>query len=173
MKKLIALILVVAMAASLVACGGKAAAKTPLEGTMEENAMKWYLIWILQYVAALALVKSSICLTILRIASTRKALRISVYVLLGLTWASFFVTFIGSLLYCQPTEAMWNIELILKGEGTCASVGTFVAIGHVATSSTIVTDLALAVLPGWILWNTQMKKQMKLQVFGLLSFASL
>jgi hypothetical protein len=40
MKKLIALILVVAMAASLVACGGKAAAKTPLEGTMEENAMK-------------------------------------------------------------------------------------------------------------------------------------
>ena len=41
MKKLIALILVVAMAASLVACGNKAAAeKAPLEGTMEENAMK-------------------------------------------------------------------------------------------------------------------------------------
>ena len=41
MKKLIALILVVAMAASLVACGNKAAAeKAPLEGTMEENTMK-------------------------------------------------------------------------------------------------------------------------------------
>ena len=40
MKKLIALILVVAMAASLVACGNKAADKAPLEGTMEENAMK-------------------------------------------------------------------------------------------------------------------------------------
>ena len=43
MKKLIALILVVAMAASLVACGSKAPAaaeKAPLEGTMEENAMK-------------------------------------------------------------------------------------------------------------------------------------
>jgi hypothetical protein len=144
-----------------------------LNAWMAKNSMKWYLIWILQYVAALALVKSSICLTILRIASTRKALRISVYVLLGLTWASFFVTFIGSLLYCQPTEALWNVELLLSGEGKCASVGTFVAIGHVATSSTIVTDLALAVLPGWILWNTQMKTQMKLQVFGLLSFASL
>ena len=41
MKKLIALILVVAMVASLVACGNKAAAdKAPLEGTMEENVMK-------------------------------------------------------------------------------------------------------------------------------------
>ena len=41
MKKLIALIMVVAMAASLVACGNKAAVeKAPLEGTMEENAMK-------------------------------------------------------------------------------------------------------------------------------------
>lgn len=40
MKKLIALILIVAMAASLVACGNKAADKTPLEGTMEENVLK-------------------------------------------------------------------------------------------------------------------------------------
>ena len=40
MKKLIALMLVIAMAASLAACGNKAADKTPLEGTMEENTMK-------------------------------------------------------------------------------------------------------------------------------------
>jgi len=40
MKKFIALMLVVVMAASLVACGNKAAEKAPLEGTMEENAMK-------------------------------------------------------------------------------------------------------------------------------------
>ena len=40
MKKLIALILVIAMAASLVACGSKAADKALLEGTMEENALK-------------------------------------------------------------------------------------------------------------------------------------
>ena len=43
MKKLIALIMVVVMAASLVACGSKAPAaaeKAPLEGTMEENALK-------------------------------------------------------------------------------------------------------------------------------------
>ena len=42
MKKLIAFVLVAVMALSMVACGGKGAAadKTPLEGTMEENALK-------------------------------------------------------------------------------------------------------------------------------------
>ena len=40
MKKLIAMILVLAMAVALVACGKKAADKTPLAGTMEENVMK-------------------------------------------------------------------------------------------------------------------------------------
>ena len=40
MKKMIALVLVLVMALSLVACGNKAADKTPLAGTMEENTLK-------------------------------------------------------------------------------------------------------------------------------------
>ena len=40
MKKLIAFVLVLAMALSVAACGKQAAAKTPLAGTMEENALK-------------------------------------------------------------------------------------------------------------------------------------
>ena len=40
MKKLIAFVLALVMAVSMVACGNKAAEKTPLAGTMEENIMK-------------------------------------------------------------------------------------------------------------------------------------
>ena len=40
MKKLIAMVLVLAMAVAMVAGGNKAADKTPLAGTMEENALK-------------------------------------------------------------------------------------------------------------------------------------
>ena len=40
MKKMIALVLVLVMALSLAACGNKAADKTPLAGTMEENTLK-------------------------------------------------------------------------------------------------------------------------------------
>ncbi|KAF2829888.1 cytochrome P450 [Ophiobolus disseminans] len=138
----------------------------------QSEAMKYYIIWILHYVLALATVKSSICITIMRIASTRINLRIAVYVLLAITWASFFITFIGTLLYCRPVRTIWTPQLILSGEGTCAPLATFVIIGHTATVSTIVTDLALVVLPAIMLWNTQMKRQAKLQAFGLLSFAS-
>lgn len=40
MKKIIAMLLVVVMAASLMACGESAPAKAPLEGTMSENVNK-------------------------------------------------------------------------------------------------------------------------------------
>lgn len=136
------------------------------------ESMKYYIIWILVYVVALATVKSSICITILRIASTKMNLRITVYALLAITWASFLITFIGTLTYCQPVKAIWMPMLVLSGQATCAPVSTFIIIGHTATVSTILTDLALVVVPALILWNTQMKKQAKLQAFGLLSFAS-
>lgn len=139
----------------------------------QSNAMKYYIILILSYVLALATVKSSICIAILRIASTKINLRITVYVLLAVTWGSFFITFIGTLLYCRPVRAIWTPQSILGGEGSCAPVETFVIIGHTATVSTIVTDLALVVVPALMLWNMQLKWQAKLQAFGLLSFASI
>ncbi|KAF1932205.1 uncharacterized protein M421DRAFT_1862 [Didymella exigua CBS 183.55] len=137
------------------------------------EAMKYYIIWILMYVVGLALIKSSICITIQRIASTKKGLVYAVWALLAVTWASFLITFLGTLLYCQPIRAIWTPALIISGEGTCAPVDTFVVIGHVATVSTIATDLALVVVPAVMLWNTQMKRQAKIQAFGLLSFASI
>jgi hypothetical protein len=158
-----------AMYAALVGLGRLQADLNPWQ---QSESMKYYIIWILTYVLALATVKSSICITILRIASTKINLRLTVYALLAVTWASFFITFIGTLVYCRPVNAIWMPQLVLSGQGTCAPVKTFVVIGHVATVSTIMTDLALVVVPAIILWNTQMKRQAKFQAFGLLSFAS-
>lgn len=64
-------------------------------------------------------------------------------------------------------------SLLLSGEGHCASAETFLIIAHTATVSTILTDMALVVVPAIILKKSQMKRQSKLQAFGLLSFASL
>ncbi|KAI4677826.1 hypothetical protein J4E81_010756 [Alternaria sp. BMP 2799] len=144
-----------------------------LNAWQQSEAIKYYLIWILVYVVALATVKSSVCITIRRIASIKKPMRITVWVLLAVTWASFLVTFVGTLAYCQPVRALWTPTLIMSGDGECASAETFLIIAHTATVSTILTDMALVVVPAIILWNTQMKRQSKLQAFGLLSFASL
>jgi hypothetical protein len=144
-----------------------------LNAWQHSEAMKYYIIWILMYVVGLALVKSSVCITIQRIASTKKSLVYTVWALLAVTWASFLITFLGTLLYCRPVRTIWTLALISSHEGTCAPVETFVIIGHVATVSTIATDLALVVVPAVMLWNTQMKRQAKIQAFGLLSFASI
>jgi len=64
-------------------------------------------------------------------------------------------------------------SLIISGEGECAPAEVFLIIAHTATVSTILTDMALVIVPAIILWNTQMKRQAKIQAFGLLSFASL
>lgn len=72
----------------------------------QSEAIKYYLIWILVYVVALATVKSSVCITIFRIASIKKTMRITVWVLLAVTWCSFLVTFVGTLSYCQPVRSL-------------------------------------------------------------------
>ncbi|KAI1763612.1 hypothetical protein GGR53DRAFT_531365 [Hypoxylon sp. FL1150] len=143
-----------------------------LNAFFSEEGKKYFTIWILVYVHALATIKSSICITILRIAGTRRVMRISVWVLLAITWASYLVTFIGDMLVCRPIEASWKPELVLSGEAYCAPMELMIALSHTATGSTVATDLACAVLPGIILWNTQMNKRSKISAYVLLSFAS-
>jgi hypothetical protein len=140
---------------------------------MAQESVKYFTIWILVYVVSLATIKSSICVTLLRIANTQKPLRIAVWSLLVITWSSFIVTFVGVLLFCRPIEANWNTALIAAGEGTCAPMEVMIGLSHTATVSTIITDVGCVVLPGLVLWNVQMKFQAKLNVFMLLSFASL
>lgn len=138
-----------------------------------EEGKKYFTIWILVYVHALATIKSSICITILRIAGTRRTMRIAVWVLLAITWASYLVTFIGDMLFCRPIEATWKPQLVVSGEATCAPMELMIGLSHTATGSTVATDLACAVLPGIILWNTQMNKKAKISAYVLLSFASM
>lgn len=140
---------------------------------MAMESVKYFTIWILVYVVSLATVKSSICVTLLRIADTKAPLRMAVWALLAITWASFVVTFVGVLLFCRPISANWDVSLIASGEGTCASMEVMVGLSHTATASTIMTDVGCVVLPGLVLWNVQMKRKAKLSVFALLSFASL
>ncbi|EFQ25390.1 hypothetical protein CGRA01v4_02644 [Colletotrichum graminicola] len=143
-----------------------------LNPTMMVESVKYLMIWMLLYITALCAVKASICYTTLRIATTMPRLRIAVYALLGLTVASFLTAFIGVLLLCRPVEANWNQRLIAEGRGKCSSVTSMLALSYTSTAATIVTDLACAVLPAIILWQTQMKLSTKIVVSTILSFGS-
>jgi hypothetical protein len=103
---------------------------------------KYLMLWMVVYVIGLATIKSSICVTLFRVASTKKVFKIAIYVLLALTIATFIVTLVGILLLCRPVSANWT------GQGECAGMRSMVALSYTSTASTIVTDLALAILPG-------------------------
>ncbi|KAH7363287.1 hypothetical protein B0T11DRAFT_329275 [Plectosphaerella cucumerina] len=139
---------------------------------MMMESMKYLMIWMMLYVIGLCLVKSSICFTTLRIATTMPTLRMAVYVLLGLTVATFVTTFIGILLLCRPVEANWDQSIILEGRGECSPMSAMLGLSYTSTASTIATDLACAVLPAIILWRTQMKLSTKVVVSTILSFGS-
>ncbi|TGO57797.1 hypothetical protein BOTNAR_0194g00190 [Botryotinia narcissicola] len=133
---------------------------------------KYLMLWMMLYVVGLAVIKSSICVTLLRIASAHKMYRFFVLSLLGLTIATFLVTLIGILLLCRPVSANWDTSLVTEGKGTCSGMGTMIALSYTSTACTIVTDLACAVFPGVMLYRTQMPLGRKIQVGLLLSFAS-
>ncbi|KAJ1328257.1 hypothetical protein MN608_07593 [Microdochium nivale] len=140
---------------------------------MQSEAQKFFIIWITVYVTSVAFIKSSVCFTLLRICSeTRKYIKAATWGLLGLTWASFCVTFFGILTFCRPVEANWYPQLVAEGKASCASPDVLIGISHTNTGTSIVTDIACVVLPGLLLWDTQMKLKAKLQVSLLLSLAS-
>ncbi|KAI0156063.1 hypothetical protein BJ166DRAFT_532073 [Pestalotiopsis sp. NC0098] len=145
-----------------------------LNSWMQAEAEKYYIIWITLYVVTVALIKSSVCLTLARVAAkSNNSLRIAVWALLGLTWASFCVTFFGILTFCRPVEANWNTALVAEGKASCADTETLIAISHTNTASSIATDVGCMVLPGLLLWDANMGTRAKLQVFGLMSIASI
>ncbi|KXJ88364.1 hypothetical protein Micbo1qcDRAFT_178000 [Microdochium bolleyi] len=140
---------------------------------MQSEAQKFYIIWITVYVTAVAFIKSSVCLTLLRVCSdSRSFIKRATWVLLALTWASFCVTFFGILTFRRPVEANWNTTLVVEGKATCATPETLIGISHANTASSIVTDVACVILPGMLLWDTQMALKAKIQVSILLSLAS-
>lgn len=140
---------------------------------MKKDAMMWQLIWLLVYTWTLGMVKSSICVTLLRIADTMRYFRRCVYVLLGMTVASWLITFIGLLVLCRPIAGNWDPSLVAQGKAECAPPGVIVALGYISTCITVSTDLACAVLPAFLLWNMQMATRNKILIGLLLSFGSL
>lgn len=155
------------------ALSGLGTRNADLSPVMLVESMKYLMIWMMLYVAVLCTIKTSICITTLRIATTMPKLRTAVYILMGLTVATFFTTFVGILLLCRPVEANWDSSIVLEGRGECSPVSSMLALSYTSTVSTIVTDLACAVLPAIILWQTQMKLPTKIMVSFVLSFGSL
>ncbi|ROW07791.1 hypothetical protein VMCG_03345 [Cytospora schulzeri] len=146
---------------------GLGARNAELNTWLKIQGAKYLLLWMLIYVIGLALIKSSVCVTLLRVAAANQTYKIATLALLGLTLTTFVATFVGVLLLCRPVSGNWT------GQGQCAGMGAMVGLSYFSTASTILTDLSLAILPGIMVWGTPMNIRQKVLIVVLLSFGSI
>lgn len=133
-------------------------------------SIQYVMIWQLFYVLSLILIKNSICMTLLRIA-VNKFHKWALYITMGLSTAIGLVGFIGMLSVCKPITGQWE-----TGTGECAPRSTTISLHYLISAGAIVTDWSCAIIPALILWNAQMKRNVKMSVgivLGLGSLASL
>lgn len=128
-----------------------------------------YVVWVIVYNFALALIKSAICLTMARIfAYQAKYVRATALSLIAITWAAFIIALVGILAGCQPISANWS-----NATGKCTGKLTFAVVTYIITATALFTDVAIVVLNISVLWKTMMPWSAKIQVFSFMSFASL
>ncbi|KAI0123213.1 hypothetical protein BJ170DRAFT_103775 [Xylariales sp. AK1849] len=135
---------------------------TPEQGII---ALRWYCFFQDFYIWSNIPIKSSLCLTLIRISNQ--------------TWISYVLYFIifvvssssiGTNIYlqtnCTPFDARWNHTL---PGATCRSATGTVELAIIFSAINIIVDWTVALLPVFILWRVQMPRKQKLSAMAILA----
>ncbi|KLU88075.1 hypothetical protein MAPG_07062, partial [Magnaporthiopsis poae ATCC 64411] len=129
---------------------------------------KALIVWQFFYALSLCLVKSSICVTLMRIATERKYL----IILKTLVIFSFTLSGIGVVMLfnqCHPLDAYWDPRI----PGTCIP-GVYITVLSVAASVVnVLTDFAVATIPFFLLRDVQMRPRIKFYIRAILAMGLL
>ncbi|KAJ9622800.1 hypothetical protein H2203_006451 [Taxawa tesnikishii (nom. ined.)] len=121
------------------------------------------------YIVALVFIKSSICVGLIRIA-VQRPLAIALYIVLGLSIVSGFITEVTLLNLCHPITAGWDPD---HAGGFCAPMNVLVGVSYFISVMSIITDFSCSIIPSIILWKLQMKRRLKLTVSAIPSLGFL
>ncbi|KAJ0121927.1 cation-transporting atpase 4 [Diaporthe amygdali] len=114
-------------------------------------------------------IKSSICVTLLRIADARRRFVWTIWFVIGATAVASVVFILVIANICHPITALWG-----ETTGVCNPILNS-SVSFFFSAVSIVTDLTLAVLPAILLMPLQMRWRVKISVvlmLGLAAFAS-
>ncbi|RSL68601.1 hypothetical protein CEP54_002706 [Fusarium duplospermum] len=126
-------------------------------------------IWLFQtfYCCSLIFIKGSICVTFLRIA-IEKTHRIIVWMTLVASVISTLIVIIGLLTMCRPISANWD-----KNAGQCSPPIVITSLSYLVSAAAVLTDWVCAILPGFMLYKTQMKRATKISINVILGLGVL
>ncbi|KAJ4318025.1 hypothetical protein N0V84_007079 [Fusarium piperis] len=127
---------------------------TKLNAIMQGGGRRYLWYFQVTYCFSLLFIKGSICVMLLRIAVGR-TYRTIIWVTLIFSTLSTTVGIIGLFLICRPISAAWGHP------GKCSPAIVSASLGYVVSTGALVTDWTCAILPGFMLYKTNMKTSMK------------
>lgn len=120
------------------------------------------------YAAGATAIKCSIAVTLLRIADTRRRFVWTIWTLMVMSMIATIVFISGVANICHPITTLWGETVT----GSC-NLKLNSDVSFFFSAIEIVTDWSLAILPAALLWNIQMKANIKISVAGILGLAAL
>ncbi|KAH6995176.1 hypothetical protein EDB80DRAFT_815319 [Ilyonectria destructans] len=130
------------------------------------EAAKMVTIWQLFYVVGSPFITISICMTLIRVA-TQQRYTYPLYAVCGLSVAMTLMAFIAVFIQCAPFEASWT------GQAKCISVDVIIIPTYIFSAVNIFVDWTVAIMPGFILWNLQLRRKLKIICSGILGLGVL
>ncbi|KAF5002378.1 hypothetical protein FGRMN_390 [Fusarium graminum] len=119
------------------------------------------------YSACSVPIKSSICVTMLRIADARRRFVWTLWGIIAITIITAIIFILATANVCHPITTLWGETT----HGTC-NTNLNSNIGFFFSAVSIFTDWTLAILPCILLWNIQMKTKVKFPVIFMLSLGA-
>ncbi|KAH7033150.1 uncharacterized protein B0I36DRAFT_383072 [Microdochium trichocladiopsis] len=142
----------------------------------EINSLKWQALATATYILNMWLIKMSIGLFLLRIA-TQKRYRYTLYGALGVVTVWSLVLFFWNIFQCNPVEAQWDLQILANDPNArCVSPEEVVKGAYALSVMTILSDWLFALLPIPMVWSVKMSLQAKVTVMAVLGvgvFASI
>ncbi|KAH7144215.1 hypothetical protein B0J13DRAFT_444021 [Dactylonectria estremocensis] len=138
-----------------------------LNADMKINGRFHVFMFQICYCCSLVFIKGSICVTLLRIAVI-KAHRIIIWVTLITSCISSLIIVIALLAMCQPVSAAWGAS-----PGHCAPTMILTGLSYMVSAASVAIDWVCAILPGFMLYKAQMKRQTKISITIILGLGVL
>lgn len=132
-----------------------------------DDPQKLFFIAEFFYSSCTVPIKSSICITLLRIADARRRFVWTIWLVIGATVVASIVFILVIANICHPITALWG-----ETTGVCNPILNS-SVSFFFSAVSIVTDLTLAILPAILLIPLQMRWRVKISVVLMLGLAAL
>ncbi|PVH98253.1 hypothetical protein DM02DRAFT_499811, partial [Periconia macrospinosa] len=125
---------------------------------------KWFFFSGVGYAITTALIKTSICVLLLRLlGGTRRVLAWIIYGVIALAWAGTFIRVVAYMARCKPLDAAWDPL------GECRSATILSNVTWFFSAVCIATDWICAIIPIFIILRLNLPRRAKIQLAFILA----